>query len=64
MWAWHGVHWGYHIRTMEKLHENLHSPQGHLTLNTSCAGVCVYTVCVRVFVGVCPFSFSLSLHGL
>lgn len=35
---------GYHIRTMEKQHENLHSLQGHLTLNTSCEGC----LCLRL----------------
>ena len=46
--------WGYHIRTMGTHHENLHSPQGHLTLNTSCEG------CLCLCLWVCP-PFSLPL---
>lgn len=51
-----GLHWSYHIRTMRKQHENLHSPQGHLTLNTSCEGCLLLHVCVWGCV-----SFSLSM---
>lgn len=55
MWVCHAVHWGYHIRTMEKQHENLHSPQGHLTCNASCEGCLCLRLCVCV-----PLSVSLS----
>lgn len=45
--------WLYHIRTMEKHHESLHSPQGHLTHNTSCEGCLCPHLCVSACVCVC-----------
>ena len=66
MWAWHGVHWGYHIRTMEKQHEKPPLPTRPSPSQHQLRGVfasmfaCVF-VCVCVCVCVCV---SLSLHGL